>query len=124
MRRLVLDAAAFLAWFGQDADRRLRDEYEAGTLVVLVATGFSTSVLEAAARRGWSPDRMRALAPLIARAGLELHEPRTDELTHWLGRGLSAPNAASAAVAEGLGVPLVSGDAELRRAAATHLLPD
>lgn len=124
MKRLVLDAAAFLAWFGQDADRRLRDEYEAGTLVVLVSTGFSISVLDAAARGGWSPDRLRALAPLIARAGLEVHEPRTDELARWLGRGLSAHQAASAAVAEGLGVPLVSGDAELRRAASTLLLPD
>lgn len=124
MKRVVLDASAFLAWFGQDADHRLRDEYEAGTLTVLVPTGFHVSVLEAAARRGWAPDRLRALAPLIARAGLEEHDPRTDELARWLARGLSAPQAASAAVAEGLDAPLVSADPELRRAAATLLLPD
>lgn len=124
MRHLVLDAAAFLAWFGRDADRRLRDEYEAGSLAVLVSTGFSASVLEVAARRGWSPDRLRALAPLIARAGFEVHEPRTDELARWLGQGLSAPQAASAAVAEVLGVALVSGDSELRRGAAALLLRD
>ncbi len=124
MRRLVLDAGAFLAWFGPDADRRLRDEYEAGSLTVLVPTGFSASVLEVAAGRGWSSDRLPALAPLIARVGLEAHEPRTDELARWLGQGLTAFQAASAAVAEELGVPLVSGDPELRRAAASLLLRD
>ncbi|MEO5985763.1 MAG: PIN domain-containing protein [Candidatus Limnocylindria bacterium] len=124
MRRVVLDASAFLAWFGPQAVRRLRDEYEAGSLEVVVSSGFSAAVLEAAARLGWDPDRLRALAPLTARVPFDVREPRTDELVRWLGRGLSGPQAGSAAVAEALGIPLVSGDAELARTAASLLLRD
>ncbi len=124
MRRIVLDADAFLGWFTPTGDRRMRDEYEAGELVIAVASGFGVQVLEGAARHGWDADRLQRLTPLLGRLGFEQREPASDELARWLSRGLGAASAATAAVAAGLGAPLVSGDPELRRVAEALLQRD
>jgi predicted nucleic acid-binding protein len=119
MRRVVLDAHAFVGWFGSEdeAARTLRREYEAGALRVHVPSQFPAEVLELAASRGISADGLRRLAAEIERVDFEVRDAPTAELAVWLARGVGARHARYAALAASLEVPLVSTDPELLRVA-------
>jgi predicted nucleic acid-binding protein len=120
VRRVVIDASAFIGWFGMDGPgRALRDEYERGSLTVITPRVFALTVLEMAARRsGWGPDRLRRLAVQVDRVGFELHDPPPSELAAWLARGLTGHDAAHAALASALDLRLVTADSDLLRTAA------
>jgi predicted nucleic acid-binding protein len=49
----------------------------------------------------------------------ELRDPPSSELAAWLARGLGGPDAAYAALASALDIPLVTTDEELLRTAGT-----
>ena len=121
MRRVVIDASAFLGWFTSDGPgRRLRDEYEHGLVAVVAPRTFALGVLEAAAALpGWGPGDLQRLAGEIDRLGLELRDPPSDELAAWLGKGLGGMQASQAALASALDLPLVTDDPDLRRVAAS-----
>lgn len=118
MRRVVLESAAFLAWFEPGAARTTRQEYETGAMRVHVPHQFPGEVLELAAARGVSIDGIRRLAAEIDRIGFDVHDAPTAELAAWLARGVGSKHAHYAALAASLDVPLVTTDQELLRAAA------
>ena len=120
MRRVVVDASVVLAWFtsaGSSA-RSLRVEYEHGLLAIVAPRALPLEILEATARgTDWPASRLAKLAAEIDRLGLELRDPPTSELASWLARGLGGADAAYAALASGLDIPLVTMDQELFRRA-------
>ncbi|HEY8171357.1 MAG TPA: hypothetical protein VIH24_09725 [Candidatus Limnocylindria bacterium] len=120
MRRVVIDAATFIGWFIGDGEAAsLRPEYEAGQLGVLVPTTFVPDVLGEVAALGWPRDRIERLSALLDEIGFEVREPSRAGLARWVGGRITPAQAAYAALAEESEHPLVAGDPELRRRAAT-----
>ena len=124
MRRIVIDPAALLTWFGGDGPHRsLRQEYEGGALTVLAPRHLVADVLgELAARDEPAPDRLARIAGELQRLGIQLQDPPVAELAVWLAQGLHPRRAAYAALAASLDVPLEAADADLRRVASDLLL--
>jgi len=124
VRRIVVDAPAFLGWFAPNGPgRRLRAEYEGGGLTVRVPSVFPLHVLELAHARGVSPERLERLAHELRRIGFETHDPPAAELARWLAKGADSRRAPYAALAADAHLRLVSGDAELLRIAAAVVEP-
>jgi hypothetical protein len=122
MSRVVVDAAAFLAWYSDDAAaQRLRREYEAGVLGVIVPSSFVPDVLARVADRGWSRERVERLGAALSDIGFEVRDAAMPTLVKWLGDGLTPIQSAYAALAEETGRPLVSADPTRRRRAAPLL---
>ena len=120
MRRVVVDASVVLAWFtsATGAARPLRAEYEQGLLTLVAPRALPLEILEATVRStDWPASRLAKLAAELDRLGLELRDPPTSELASWLSRGLGGADAAYAALASGLDIPLVTMDEELLRRA-------
>jgi hypothetical protein len=124
VRRIVIDPAALLGWFGGGGPHRsLRAEYEAGALTVLAPRHLVADVLgELAARDEPAPDRLARIAGELERLGIQLQDPPLAELAGWLAQGLDPRRAAYAALAASLDVPLAAADADLRRIASGLLL--
>lgn len=120
MRRVVVDAGVILSWFGADSSHRsLRAEYEAGGVVIVAPRTIVADALAMLARRdGWTAERLARAGDELERLGLELADPPLEELARWMARGLDRSQAATAALAASLGLPLATGDADLRRVAA------
>jgi len=120
MRRVVLDAGAFLTWFEPDgAHRALRAEYEAGNLTVIGPRHLAADALGmVASREGVPAERLARIGAELHRLGLQLQDPPVSELAAWLAKGLPAHIAAYPALASSLEVPLVTDDPELQRVAA------
>jgi len=96
----------------------LRAEYEQGLLTLVAPRALPLEILEATARStDWPASRLAKLAAELDRLGLELRDPPTSELASWLARGLGGADAAYAALASGLNIPLVTMDEELLRRA-------
>lgn len=121
MRRIVLDAYAFMTWFGRDGrGRGLRAEYEAGGLAVLVPASFRADVLElASSRQRLPPAALERLAGEIDRIGFVTEDPPSAELARWLGRGCDGRRASYAALASAEDLPLLSDDADTLRVASS-----
>ena len=120
MRRVVVDASVLLAWFTSATGpaRSLRAEYEQGLLTLVAPRALTLEILEATARStDWQASRLAKLAAELDRLGLELRDPPTSELASWLASGLGGADAAYAALASGLDIPLVTMDEELLRRA-------
>jgi predicted nucleic acid-binding protein len=124
VRRLVLDAPLFLAWFEPDgAGQSLRREYEAGSLTVVAPRTFRADVLALLARRdGWPADRLPSVATELDRLRFDLREPATASLATWIARGLGADRAAYPALATDLDLRLATDDPELRRIASSLVI--
>jgi hypothetical protein len=121
VRRVVLHPSAFVVWFDRAAQSPLRAEFEGGNLDILVPHSFIGDSLEAFAASGWPAHRLKPLADGIRRLGLRFGDAPVSELAVWLVRGLSASDAAYAALASWHDVPLAVHDDRLR--AATSILP-
>jgi predicted nucleic acid-binding protein len=121
MKRVVLEATAFLAWFSpSNPSRTLRAEYEAGLLHVHAPMMFPLHVLEVAAGgEGLSRDRLARLAGEVDRLGFVLQDPPAAELATWLTRGLTGVHAQYVALATYLDIPLVTTDGDLLRQASS-----
>jgi hypothetical protein len=119
---VVLDPEAFLGWFSTRG-HGMRGEYEEGALTVHVPGIFPTHLLESVAReRKRPPERLVRLGSEIERIGFRVRDAPAELLAAWLARGLTALEAPYAALAESLEVPLVAGNPDLRRRAATVIL--
>ncbi|MCA1571753.1 MAG: hypothetical protein LC798_15855 [Chloroflexi bacterium] len=120
MRRVILDAAALLAWFEGAEASPLRSEYEDGLLGVVAPRQLTTDLLSnLAASRDWPADRLVRIAAEVDRLGFEIREPPVDEIAAWLARGLPANLAPYTALASALDLPLITANPELLRRAAS-----
>jgi predicted nucleic acid-binding protein len=125
LREVVLDASVVLKWFHSEGEaraeaaRKLRQEFEAGELKIAAPPLLWLEILNVAARRwGWSSAHLEALATSLSELGFELVEPEPEAIARWAGRGLTAYDAAYVAVAEEIGVPVITDDAQICQVAA------
>jgi predicted nucleic acid-binding protein len=117
MSEVVLDASVVLKWFRSEGERHVdearafRTAYEAGELLVFVPPLLHLEILNVAGRR-WrlGEEALVGLAGALEDLGFELLEPPLERVARWIARGLTAYDAAYAAVAEAAGVKLVSDD--------------
>ena len=129
MRTLVLDASVVFKWFRPqqphvDAARLIREDYAAGRLSIAVPSLLFLEVLNAAARRwSWDDSAVRQLATDLSALAFEVTEPAVGAVAAWTSRGLTAYDAAYVAVAEAIGVRLVTDDALVTSVAAEVVLP-
>jgi predicted nucleic acid-binding protein len=117
MTEAVLDASVVLKWFHRageeraDQARALRARFEAGELTVFAPPLLFLEIINVAARRWlWSQDALTQLAVQLEQTAFELQEPDLPALAKWVGRGLTAYDAAYVALAEALGIPLITDD--------------
>lgn len=97
----------------------LRRDHESGRVRLSAPALLFLEVLNAAAWRWrWSPPDVLALAERLVELGISVEEPALDAVASWVSRGLTAYDAAYVAVAEQLGVKLVTADAEIVRVGA------
>jgi predicted nucleic acid-binding protein len=125
VRRVVLDAPAFVSWFGPDgAGRSMRSEYEDGALAIHVPPTFAVDVL-VTLERGLhlSNETLAAIAEQISRLRPETREPSLSEVARWVTRGLDSSQASYAALASQSDMPLVSADPDVLRHAAALARP-
>lgn len=125
MREVVLDASVVLKWFHGEGEvhakaaHKLREQFEAGELKVAAPPLLWLEILNVAARRWhWSTPHLEALAASLTDLGFDLLEPEPEAIARWAGRGLTAYDAAYVAVAEEIGVPVITDDAQICRVAA------
>lgn len=117
MIETVLDASVVLKWFaptkerGRAQARRLRTEYQAGRLVVVVPPLLFLELLNVAGRRwGWDESALQDLADALKDLLFEVAVPDLASVAKWVARGLTAYDAAYVALAEERGTSLVSDD--------------
>ena len=123
MRRVVLDASAFLAWFSSGPGQSVRADYQAGALRVHVPSSFTADTLEAAhARHALGRDALERLGRELDRIGFVVDDAPAGELAAWLGRGCDARRAAYGALASAHEIPLLSEDEQTLRVASSVAL--
>ena len=116
MSEAVLDASVVLKWFvagqrGSSEARRLRADYEAGRLSVVVPALLFLEIVNVAGRRwGWDEEALLDLAEALGDLSFEVGEPEWQLVATWVARGLTAYDAAYAALAEERGLALVTDD--------------
>lgn len=120
MKEAVLDASVVLKWFHHageahaDEARQLRAEFEAGELRVAAPPLLWLEILNVAARKWqWGTVQLEALAISLADLGFDLVEPEPETVARWAGHGLTAYDAAYVAVAEEIGVQLITDDTQI-----------
>jgi predicted nucleic acid-binding protein len=116
----VLDASVVLKWFVGGAERgrmeasKLRAEYETGRVAVVVPSLIFLELLNVAGGRWrWNEESLAELAGALDDLGLDVREPELNAVAAWVSRGLTAYDAAYVALAEQIGIGLVSDDAEI-----------
>jgi len=117
----VLDASVVGRWFwqpGEAASAALRADYEAGRLLVTVPPLLFLELLNVAGRQlRWNVETLEEFADRLDRTGFDVVEPELKPVAGWIGRGLTAYDASYVALAEQLGIPLITVDRAVLEAA-------
>ncbi len=124
MTEAVLDASAVLKWFHRmdeahaDHALALRLAFEAGQLAVYAPPLLFREVINVAARRwGFAEGSLSELAARLELLPFELQEPELERVARWAAKGLTAYDAAYVAVADELGIVLITDDDLILRTA-------
>lgn len=130
MNEQVLDASVVLKWFaspdepGAPEARALRDRYAAGETAITVPSLLYLEVINIAARRwNWDPDALSQLAHQLDQLAFDTVEVELAAVAAWTARGLTAYDAAYVALAETLGLPLITDDGLILRIAGEVATP-
>lgn len=133
MRRVVLDASVVLKWFsehdepGKDEALALRAAFAGGDMDVVVPYLLAIEVLNVAGRRWrWPAADLGDLASVLWDMPWLFAVPPLPGVAHWVGRGLTAYDAAYVALAAAESCAVVTADAEMLAVAgalATPLVP-
>jgi predicted nucleic acid-binding protein len=112
----VLDSSVVLKWFaaeqrGSFEARKLRNDYEAGRLLVVVPALLFLELLNVAGRRWrWDEEALLELTQALGDLSFEVAEPELQMVASWVARGLTAYDAAYVALAEERDLALVTDD--------------
>jgi predicted nucleic acid-binding protein len=117
---VVLDASVVGKWWRELSERNvaearaLRSSFEAGEILVVVPSFLLLELINVAGRRwGWSEPALLELAESLNAQGFELREPNLVEVSRWTARGLTAYDACYVALAEELGIDLITSDDQI-----------
>jgi predicted nucleic acid-binding protein len=111
LKTAVLDASVMGPWFSGPVGAALLAEYEGGELVAHVPGLLFLELLNVAGRQlRWAEDRLQELADRLGRSRVDVIDPELGRVANWVARGLTAYDASYVALAEQLGVPLVTAD--------------
>ncbi len=119
MKTAVLDASVVGAWFFREGRSSTRAEFERGELFAAVPPLLFVELLNVAGRQlRWKERSLHDLADRLGRLHLEVVEPDLARAAPWVARGLTAYDACYVALAEQLGVPLLTFDGQILSTAA------
>jgi predicted nucleic acid-binding protein len=116
LREVVLDASVVLKWFapeqrGSSEARKLRSDYEAGRISVVVPGLVFLELVNVAGRRWrWEEEALLELAEAVGDLSFEVGEPELQLVASWVVRGLTAYDAVYVALAEERDLALVTDD--------------
>lgn len=117
MTEAVLDASVVIKWFRSAGERHadhaqaLRRAFEDGELYVFAPPLMAIEIINVAGRRWrWEQQRLEALAGALHDLGFELSLPPMERVAHWTATGLTAYDSVYVALAEGIGVELITDD--------------
>lgn len=119
MRRAVVDASVVVKWFrpeeeGKDEALALWRQHRSGELALLAPHLLPLELLNSVGRRWkWAAGDLTEAATTIDDLAIHFVEPDLVSVAAWVGRGLSAYDAAYVAVAEQERAPLVTADQRL-----------
>jgi predicted nucleic acid-binding protein len=117
VREAVLDASVILKWVRSSGESYLVEAYElkalheAGELNVVVPSIIQLELINVAGRRwGFDEAALLELAESLDAQGFDFQEPELVEVARWTARGLTAYDACYVALAEELGIDLITAD--------------
>lgn len=117
MRSAVIDASVVIKWFKADDEADLDaalailEDFRDGALVLGAPSLLALEVLNSLGRRWrWPAEGLQRAASTFADLPIDLVEPELTGVARWITAGLTAYDSAYLAVAEQLGVPLVTAD--------------
>ena len=121
MTDAVLDASVVGRWFWRTEDAgssALRGEFEAGRLSVTVPPLLFLELLNVAGRQlRWDTATLEEFANGLDRTRFDVIDPELNAVARWVGRGLTAYDASYIALAEQLGISLITLDRAILDAA-------
>jgi predicted nucleic acid-binding protein len=121
LRHLVLDASVVVRWFRTPAEptgTALRSEFESGRIAVTIPRLLFLELLNVAGRQWrWREEKLLEFAEELDSTKFELLDPDLGRVANWVGRGLTAYDASYVALAEQLGIPLITLDRAILGAA-------
>jgi predicted nucleic acid-binding protein len=114
LRQVVLDASVVVRWFRTPAEptgTALRSEFESGRIAVTIPGLVFLELLNVAGRQWrWRKEKLLEFAEELDRTKFEVLDPAHGRIADWVARGLTAYDASYVALAEQLGIPLVTLD--------------
>lgn len=130
MREAVLDASVILKWFGTHEETGtqralgLRLEFATGRLGVTVPHLLALEILNVAGRRWHLPaNELVDLASALDRLEFDVREPDLSTVAAWVGRGLTAYDAAYVALAQTAQIAFITDDQEILQIAPGVAIP-
>jgi predicted nucleic acid-binding protein len=114
---VVLDASVVLKWFGGQNEEHeaqalaIRAAYQLGRLLILAPHLLALEIINVAGRRWqWTADQLNQLAADLRILGFEWKEADLTSISNWTTLGLTAYDASYVALAQDMGVQLVTDD--------------
>jgi len=96
----------------------LRSEFESGRIAVTIPGLLFLELLNVAGRQWrWREEKLLEFAEELDRTRFELLDPDLGRVAGWVARGLTAYDASYVALAEQLGIPLITVDRAILDAA-------
>ncbi len=124
---IVVDSSVLIKWFrAKDEEkltqaRKLRRDYQAARIVIVVPPLLYLEILNTAASRWkWRAAQLARFAERLIDYGFRVQEPPLARVAYWAGQGLSAYDACYVALAEHRHTAVVTADAKMLAVGGAH----